>query len=70
MLVCGPLSLNCGPYHTWEMDTLELDEFSAVCGSDENAKRGPALDHHLLAIWAGITAIGKPLLSAAMAESF
>lgn len=31
---------------------------------------GPALDHHSLAIWAGITAIGKPVLSAAMAESF
>lgn len=43
---------------------------SALCGPDENAKRGPALDHHSLAIWAGMTAIGKPVLRAAMAESF
>lgn len=56
------------------MNALELwmtrMSLNAVCGPDENAQRGPALDHHSLAIWAGITAIGKPVLRAAMAESF
>lgn len=56
------------------MKALELwltgMSLSALCGPDENAERGPALDHHSLAIWAGITAIGKPALRAAMAESF
>lgn len=43
---------------------------SAACAPDENAKCRPALDHHSLAIWAEITAIGTPALSSAMAESF